>query len=45
MKIIIAKLIKNFDFELKANQNLDPVEYLTYRPKDGAQCLIRARSA
>ncbi len=43
MHIILVKLIKNFDFELKQNQNLYPVEYVTFRPADGGLCFISAR--
>lgn len=45
MKIILTKLIKNFDFRLKENQHLGPVEYTTYRPLEGAQCYITTRSS
>ena len=43
MKIIIAKLIKNFDFELVANQNLKPTQALTISPIDGTRCRISLR--
>jgi hypothetical protein len=45
MKIILTKLIKNFDFRLKENQYLGPVEYTTYRPLEGVQCYITPRSS
>jgi hypothetical protein len=43
MKIIIAKIIKNFDFELVPNQNLSPISFLTIRPVDGAKCYVTQR--
>ena len=43
MKIIIAKLIKNFDFELISNQNLKPIQALTISPSDGIKCKISLR--
>jgi hypothetical protein len=43
MKIIIAKLIKNFDFELISNQNLKPIQALTIIPGDGIKCKISLR--
>ena len=45
MKIILAKLIQNFDFVLEENQNLWPVEYATFRPADGAKCFVTLRNA
>jgi hypothetical protein len=44
MKIILTKLIKNFDFKLVDNQNLAEAEYLTFRPADGAKCYITPRT-
>ena len=43
MKIIIAKLVKNFDFELVPNQNLNPVSFTTLRPIDGTKCFVTQR--
>ena len=43
MKIIIAKLIKNFDFELISNQNLKPIQALTMSPRNGVKCRISLR--
>jgi cytochrome P450 len=43
MKILIAKLVKNFDFELVAGQNLKPTSKITLRPVDGAKCFISPR--
>ena len=43
MKIIIAKLIKNFDFELISNQNLKPIQALTMSPGNGVKCRISLR--
>ncbi len=43
MKIIIAKLAKNFDFELVKNQDLNPILYTTMRPKEGTKCFITER--
>ena len=45
MKVILSKLIKNFDFRLDENQNLNPVEHLTFRPADGAKCFITQRQS
>ena len=36
-KIILIKLIKNFDFELVPNQNLGAVQFATIRPIDGTK--------
>jgi len=43
MKIIISKLVKNFDFELVKDQDLNPILYATMRPKDGTMCFITER--
>lgn len=43
MKIIIAKLVKNFDFELIPGQNLNPISYNTLRPIDGVKCKLLNR--
>ena len=43
MHIILVKLIKNFDFVLEENQNIYPVEYLTFKPADGGRCFISPR--
>ena len=43
MKILIAKLVKNFDFELVPNQNLNAISHTTLRPIDGAKCFITPR--
>jgi hypothetical protein len=42
-KIILIKLIKNFDFELVPNQNLGAVQFATIRPIDGTKCFIYPR--
>ena len=42
-KIILIKLIKNFDFELMPNQNLGAVQFATIRPIDGTKCFIYPR--
>ena len=44
MKIIIAKLIKNFDFKLVENQNLGAVEHITFKPVDGVKCYVTLRN-
>jgi hypothetical protein len=44
MKIIVAKLVQNFDFRLKENQELRPVLYTTLRPIDGTQVYISPRN-
>jgi hypothetical protein len=43
MKVILTKLVKNFDFRLKEDQDLGPVEYGTFRPIDGVICYITPR--
>jgi len=43
MKIIVTKLVQNFDFRLKENQQLGPILYSTLRPRDGAQVYITPR--
>ena len=45
MKMIVTKLIQNFDFRLKENQELGPVLYTTLRPIDGAQVFITPRNS
>ena len=44
MKIILAKLIKNFDFKLVEDQNFGAVEHLTFQPIDGAKCYVSIRN-
>ena len=39
----MAKLIKNFDFELSPNQSLEAVQYATIRLIDGTQAFITPR--
>ena len=43
MKLLISKLIKNFDFELIPGQELIPLQFLTLRPKDGTKCRVFPR--
>jgi len=43
MKIIVTKLVQNFDFRLKENQQLGPFMYTTLRPIDGTQFYISPR--
>lgn len=43
MKILIAKLVKNFEFDLIPNQNLNPISFITLRPKDGARVIVKLR--
>jgi len=43
MKVLIAKLVKHFDFELVPDQNLNPISFTTMRPIDGTKCLIKQR--
>ena len=42
-KIILSKLIKNFDFELIPNQSLKAVQHATIRPRDGTKVFITPR--
>ncbi len=44
-KIIIAKVIKNFDLTLDLSQNLGIIQVATLRPADGAKCFIRPRQS
>ena len=43
MKILISKLIKNFDFNLVPGQNLQPIQFTTLRPTDGTKCYVSPR--
>ena len=43
MKVLIAKLVKNFDFELVPGQNVAAVNFTTLRPIDGTICTIKPR--
>lgn len=43
MKMVLAKLVQNFDFKLVENQNLNIVQLSTLRPIDGAKCFISSR--
>ena len=43
MKILVVKLVKNFDFELVLSQNTNPISYTTLRPIDGTKCFIKTR--
>ena len=43
MKVILTKLIKNFDFELVPGQNLGVDIQFTLRPIDGTKCFITPR--
>ncbi len=43
MKILVSKLIKNFDFDLVPGQNLNPIQFITLRPTDGAKCYVLPR--
>ncbi|RNA23236.1 cholesterol 24, partial [Brachionus plicatilis] len=42
-KLILAKLIQHFDFELDPNQSFDVVQYTTLRPVDGVRVFIKPR--
>ncbi len=43
MKVILTKLIKNFDFELVPDQDLGTTLQFTLRPTDGTKCFITLR--
>lgn len=43
MKVLIAKLVKNFDFELVPGQNLTAITFTTLRPIDGTICILKPR--
>jgi cholesterol 24(S)-hydroxylase len=42
-KVILIKLIKNFDFVLVPNQSFKVIQYATIRPEDGTKVLITPR--
>ena len=42
-KVIIAKLVQNFDFELCPDQSFQVVQDGTIKPKDGVICFVRPR--
>jgi len=44
MKMIVTKLVQNFDFRLKENQELRPGVYTTLRPRDGTQVYSSPRN-
>ena len=41
MKVIISKIIQNFEIILDPTQSFDIYEALTTKPKDGTRCKIR----
>ncbi len=43
MKVLITKLIKNFDFDLVPGQNLNVISFLTLRPVDGTKVTVIPR--
>ncbi|XP_021351563.1 cholesterol 24-hydroxylase-like [Mizuhopecten yessoensis] len=43
MKIIIAKILQNFDFELIPGQSCELKDVTLIQPKDGAKCFFRPR--
>ena len=42
-KIVIAKVVKNFDMTLDMTQNLGIAQVATLRPADGAKCFLTPR--
>ena len=41
--ILIAKIIKNFDYELDPNQSFGITQEFTLKPKDGTKCTFKLR--
>ncbi|XP_033733675.1 cholesterol 24-hydroxylase-like [Pecten maximus] len=44
MKIMIAKIMQNFDFELVPGQTFEIQDNATIQPKDGVKCFFRRRN-
>lgn len=42
-KVLLAKIVKNFDIELDKNQNFGVKMESTIRPKDGCRCILKTR--
>ena len=42
-KVILAKIVKNFDMKLDMNQNFGIAQDLTLRPIDGCRCILSNR--
>ena len=42
-KMILIKLIKNYDFELDSTQKLEAVQFTVIRPFHGTRCFITPR--
>ncbi|KAL4630340.1 cholesterol 24-hydroxylase isoform X1 [Arapaima gigas] len=43
-KVVLAKLVQRFDFQLLPGQSFDIMDTGTLRPRDGVLCSIRSRS-
>lgn len=43
IKVIITKILQNFDFELNPNQSFSSIQAGTLRPKDGTKCYLTQR--
>ena len=42
-KVLLTKIVKNFDFELDQNQNFGIKLESTIRPIDGCKCILKPR--
>ena len=42
-KVILAKIVKNFDIQLDINQNFGVRLDVTLRPIDGVRCTLKSR--
>ena len=44
-KIVISKIIQNFDIALDSTQSFEILEAITLRPKSGTKCKITIRNS
>jgi hypothetical protein len=44
MKVIISKIIQNFDIKLDLTQSFEIHEALTTKPKDGTRCTLKFKN-
>ena len=43
-KVLMAKILKNFDIRLDMTQNFGVEQALTLRPADGCRCVLTPRN-
>ena len=43
-KVLLAKIVKNFDIKLDMTQNFGVAQELTLRPIDGCRCTLTTRN-